>query len=59
MVLFFVEEFYVDCWAVEAGGGVNGGGRQFILTVDWLVWVCYELVALGQWPLQLFPHCLA
>ena len=33
----------LDCLSAKAGGAVNGGAyAPFILTVDWLGWLCYE-----------------
>ena len=33
----------LDCLPAKAGGAVNGGAyAPFILTVDWLGWLCYE-----------------
>ena len=32
----------LDCLPAKAGGAVNGGAyAPFILTVDWLDWLCY------------------
>ena len=33
----------LDCPLAKTGGAVNGGARNapFILTVDWLDWLCY------------------
>ena len=31
----------LDCLPAKAGGAVNGGRSPFILTVDWLSWLCY------------------
>ena len=32
----------LDCLSAKAGGAVNGGAyAPFILTVDWLGWLCY------------------
>ena len=31
----------LDCLTAKPGGAVNGGRSPFILTVDWLGWVCY------------------
>ena len=34
----------LDCLSAKAGGAVNGGAyAPFILTVDWLGWLCYYL----------------
>ena len=34
----------LDCLSAKAGGAVNGGAYAlFILTVDWLGWLCYYL----------------
>ena len=34
----------LDCLPAKAGGAVNGGAyAPFILTVDWLCWLCYCL----------------
>ena len=34
----------LDCLSAKAGGAVNGGAyAPFILTVDWLGWLCYCL----------------
>ncbi|MBS5595280.1 MAG: hypothetical protein KHX08_07735, partial [Clostridiales bacterium] len=33
----------LDCLPAKAGGAVNGGAyAPFILTVDWLGWLCYS-----------------
>ena len=35
----------LDCLPAKAGGAVNGGAyTPFILTVDWLGWLCYFLI---------------
>jgi len=32
----------LDCLSAKAGGAVNGGAyAPFILTVDWLGWLCH------------------
>ena len=31
----------LDFLSAKAGGAVNGGHSPFILTVDWLGWLCY------------------
>ena len=31
----------LDCPTAKPDGAVNGGRSPFILTVDWLGWVCY------------------
>ena len=31
------------CSPAKTGGAVNGGRSPFILTVDWLGWLCYFL----------------
>ena len=35
----------LDCLPAKAGGAVNGGAyAPFILTVDWLGWLCYSFL---------------
>ena len=36
----------LDCLSAKAGGAVNGGAyAPFILTVDWLDWLCYSVIS--------------
>jgi len=32
----------LDCLTAKPGGAVNGGRSPFILTIDWLGWVCHS-----------------
>ena len=39
----------LDCLPAKAGGAVNGGAyAPFILTVDWLGWLCYDNIVISS-----------
>ena len=39
----------LDCLSAKAGGAVNGGAyAPFILTVDWLGWLCYDNIVISS-----------